>query len=186
MRKCVLSTTCCSGLLACWPNRQMHLSIIYLEHSIGGGRKRHTSLLLHISVIGSYGYALKAKGCTLSYFSCRLASMLVVPLFTFPVTRVCCFRERHCVVTMWYSMVRLERCLGVSCVLCVVDFLLTFWMWLWVPCLCKCELHFKVAALVVGFSCSAVVCVFYGQRVCEIPAKFLAPSICFIGEVNFI
>jgi hypothetical protein len=111
-----------------------------------------------------------------------LTSMPRVPLFAFTVSRVCCCRECHCVVTMWYSVVLLERCLGVSCVLCVVDFLLTFRKWLLVACLCKCELHFKVTASVVGVSCSAAVCVFYGQRNCETRA----PTMCLTGDVNFI
>jgi hypothetical protein len=160
-----------SGLLVYWANRQMHFGTIYLEHRIRVGHEGFTPLLLHIAIIGSYGYALKAKGCTVSSFTCRL--ILPVVVFVLPVIRVYCSRELHCVVSMCCCVVLLGRCMGVSCVLCVVDFLLTFRIWHWVVWLCKCELDFKVAASVVGFSYSKVDCVFCRQRNCETQRSFL-------------
>jgi hypothetical protein len=132
----------------------MHLGTTYLEHRIRVGRKGFTPLLLHIAIIGSYGYALKAKGCTVSSFSCSL--ILTVVLFVLPVIRVYCSRELRWAVSMCCCVVLLGRCVGVSFILCVVDFLLTLRIWHCVIWLCKCELDFKVAASVVGFSYSKV------------------------------
>lgn len=151
------------GLLLYWPNRQMHLGTTYLEHRIRVGHEGFTPLLLHIAIIGSYGYALKAKGCTVFSFTCCL--VLPVVLFVLPVVRVYCFIAA---VSMCFCVVLLGRCVGASFVLCVVDFLLTFRIWHLVIWLCKCELE----ASIVGFSYSKVYCVFRRQS-CETQRSFL-------------
>jgi hypothetical protein len=145
----------------------MHLGTIYLEHRIRVGHKGFTPLLLHIAIIGSYGYALKAKGCTVSCFTCWL--ILQVSLFVLPVIRVYCLQQRQSVVcNVLLCGSRLKMCGCVFRFVCrwlSIDFsILT---------LCKCELDFRRPRRVTGFSYAKVNCVFCRQRNCETQRSFL-------------
>jgi hypothetical protein len=162
----------------------MHLGTIYLEHRIGVGRRGYTPLLLHISYYRHLRLRIESKGMYRLLFhlsSYSWCAAFCLPSYPHPLLRICSLGSLQVLLVSCRG-----RCLCVSCVLCIGDFLLTFGMWLWVISLCKCELHFKVAAPVDGFSCLVVECVCLWTKELWDSSVFLAPSICLTGEVSFI